>query len=116
MTGIFFNSNKRIKMKYTILSSILSLFILTGCFLNKGKQIKTTAVTDKNYALAETQVIFTKYVKQIAAATKTNGVGVFLRNKKGADPKKHTVMRVNFDTLYTYAIVDFKRRPYFNYA
>jgi len=93
-------------MKYIILSSILSIFVLTACVLNEGKQIKTTVVSDENYALAETQVIFTKYMKKIAAATKTNGVGVLLNNKKGADPKDHTVMRINFDTLYSFAIVD----------
>lgn len=91
-----------------MLISIVSLFTLTACVVKNrgGDQIKTTVVTDENYAIAETQVIFTKYVKQIAAATKTNGVGVFLHNEKGVDPKKRTVMRINFDTLYSFAIVD----------
>jgi hypothetical protein len=73
---------------------------------NASKQAKPTAVTEENYALAETQVIFTDYVKRIAAATNTNGVGVFMHNKKGADPKDRTIMRINFDTLYSFAIVD----------
>jgi hypothetical protein len=68
--------------------------------------VQTTTVTDENYALAESQVIFTDYVKRIAAATGTNGVGVFMHNKKGADPKDRTVVRINFDTLYSFAIVD----------
>ena len=69
-------------------------------------QAKTTKVTDENYALAETQVIFTDYVKKIAAATGTNGVGVFIHNKKGADPKDKTVMRINFDTIYSFVVLD----------
>jgi hypothetical protein len=72
------------------------------------QQAKTTVVTDENYGLAETQVIFADYVKKIAKATSTNGVGVFMHNKKGADPKDRTVMRINFDTLYSFAIVDLK--------
>ena len=66
----------------------------------------TTAVTKDNYALAETQVIFSSYVQRIAAATDTNGVGVWLHNKVGANPKDRTVMRINFDTIYSFAIVD----------
>lgn len=66
----------------------------------------TTTVTEDNYALAETQIIFTDYVKRIAAATGTNGVGVLLHSKKGADPKDRTVMRINFDTLYSFAVLD----------
>jgi len=66
----------------------------------------TTAVTEENYSLAETQVIFTDYVKKIAAATSTSGVGVFMHVRKGADPKDRTVMRINFDTLYSWAILD----------
>jgi hypothetical protein len=75
---------------------------------SESKQAKPTAVTDENYALAETQVIFTDYVKKIAAVTNTNGVGVFMHNKKGADPKDRTVMRINFDTLYSSAVIDLK--------
>ncbi len=66
----------------------------------------TTPVTDENYALAESQIIFSDYVKRIAAVTGTNGVGVFNHNKVGADPKDRTVVRINFDTIYSNAIVD----------
>ncbi len=72
------------------------------------KQVKSIPVTDENYGLAETQVIFADYVKKIAAATGTNGVGLFMHNKKGADPKDRTVMRINFDTIYSFAVVDLK--------
>jgi hypothetical protein len=70
--------------------------------------VKTTVVTDENFSLAETDGIMAGYVKKIAAATNTSGVGVFMNNKKGADPKDHTIMRINFDTLYSFAIVDLK--------
>jgi len=67
-----------------------------------------TTVTQDNYGLAETQVIFTGYVKKIAAATDTNGVGIFWHVRKGADPKDRTIPRINFDTIYSWAIVDLK--------
>jgi len=67
---------------------------------------KTTKVTPANYGLAETQVIFGGYLKKMAKATNTNGTGVWLHNKKGADPKDKKVMRINFDTIYSFAIVD----------
>ena len=37
-------------------------------------------------------MIFAKYVKDIAAVTKTNGVGVFMHKKKAPDPKDKTVV------------------------
>ena len=56
--------------------------------------------------MAESQIIFTNYVKRIAEATKTNGVGVFKHTKKPLDPKDRTVMRINFDTQYSFAVLD----------
>lgn len=67
---------------------------------------KTTPVTDENYSLAETDGIIEGYVKKIAPATNTNGVGVLIHYRKGADPKDRTIMRINFDTIYSWAIVD----------
>jgi len=66
----------------------------------------TTTVTEGNYGLAESQIIFARYKENIAKATKTDGMGVFMHNKKGADSKDRTIMRINFDTLYSFAIVD----------
>lgn len=71
-----------------------------------AKQAKTTTVTKENYSLAETDGIIAGYVKKIAAATNTNGVGVLMHYRKGADPKDRTIMRINFDTIYSWAIVD----------
>jgi hypothetical protein len=96
---------------------IVLISTLAACASGKGtgetstkaaNQAETTPVTDENYALAETQIIIEGYVKKIAAATNTNGVGVFMHNKKGADPKDRTIMRINFDTLYSFAVVDLK--------
>jgi len=104
-------------MKKIVLSSALvAILIMSGCAqkeastsdvkkIEKSTQ-KTTKVTDENYALAETQVIFTDYVKKIAKATGTDGVGVFIHNKKGANPKDKTVMRINFDTIYSFVVLD----------
>jgi len=71
-------------------------------------EAKATVLTDENFGLAESQMIFAKYVKDIAAVTNTNGVGVFMHNKKAADPKDKTVVRINFDTKYSIAILDLK--------
>ena len=68
--------------------------------------VKTTVVTDENYARAESEIIFAGYIQKIAAATGTNGMGVWLHLREGADPKDRTVMRINFDTLYSFAIID----------
>ena len=67
-----------------------------------------TVLSDENFGLAESQMVFTKYVNDIAAVTNTNGVGVFMHNKKAADPKDKTVVRINFDTKYSIAILDLK--------
>ncbi|NRB83503.1 MAG: DUF1254 domain-containing protein [Winogradskyella sp.] len=67
-----------------------------------------TILTEENFGLAESQMIFAKYVKDIAAITKTNGVGVFMHKKKAPDPKDKTVVRINFDTQYSVAILDLK--------
>jgi hypothetical protein len=65
-----------------------------------------TILTDENYALAESQVIFKAYLSKIAAATNTDGMGVFMHNRKAVDPKDKTVVRINFDTQYSSAILD----------
>ena len=71
------------------------------------KQLEVTTVTEDNYDIAETQGIFESYIKKIAKATNTNGTGVFWHVKTGADPKDKTIPRINFDTIYSWAIIDF---------
>ena len=113
----FKQQHKGIKMTRIILSTLLAATLTLTAQAETAttsvKEVsvvpaKTTKVTDENYALAETQVIFTDYVKKIAAATGTDGVGVFIHNKKGADPKDKTVMRINFDTIYSFVVLDLK--------
>jgi len=103
------------KLIISVLAGFVVTSMLAACTSEKDtdetsksatKEVQDTTVTDENYALAESQVIFTGYIKKIATATNTSGVGVFMHNKKGADPKDRTVMRINFDTLYSFTVVD----------
>lgn len=84
--------------------------VLSGCTStpssDTAKTTQTTMVTDENYSLAETDGVMAGYVKKIADATKTSGVGELMHYRKGADPKDKTIMRINFDTIYSWAIVD----------
>ena len=63
-------------------------------------------VTKANFAAAETQTVFAKYVAKVAAETCTGGMGVIWNDGKTADPKDRTVIRINFDTLYSWLILD----------
>lgn len=63
-------------------------------------------VTKENYSEAETQTIFAKYIADVSAATCTGGLGTILNLQKAADPKDRTVIRINFDTLYSWLILD----------
>ena len=65
-----------------------------------------TPVTKANYARAETEVILADYVAKIAKGTCSQGVGVFLHLKAAMDPKDRTILRPNFDTLYSFAVLD----------
>jgi hypothetical protein len=95
-------------MKKILLSllAVLAIAAFLGSATATAKQVQTTPVTDENYSLAETDGVIEGYVKKIAAATNTNGVGVLMHYRKGADPKDRTIMRINFDTIYSWAIVD----------
>ncbi|MDA7508156.1 DUF1254 domain-containing protein [bacterium] len=63
-------------------------------------------VTKENYSEAETQTVFAKYIADVATATCTGGLGTILNLQKAADPKDRTVIRINFDTLYSWLILD----------
>jgi hypothetical protein len=69
-------------------------------------EAQTTVVTDENYGQAESEIIFADNVGKIAAATGTNGVGVWMHLRQGADPKDRAIMRINFDTVYSSVILD----------
>ena len=80
--------------------------IMMACTESDGNVF--TVVTDENYALAETQVIFADYRNRIAAVSGTGGTGVFLHNTNAADPNDKTVVRINFDTRYSMCLLDLK--------
>ena len=68
----------------------------------------TSTVNKDNYAFAETEIILGDYVQKIAQATCSDGMGVFMHFRKAMDPKDRTILRPNFDTLYSAAVVDLK--------
>ena len=109
--------NKHIYRMVVLVLVAMASMAMIGCGKESDKpvvqqqaapvsEVQTTVVTDENYGQAETEVIFAGYVQQIAAATGTNGTGEWLHLREGADPKDRTVMRINFDTLYSSVIVD----------
>ena len=63
-------------------------------------------VTKVNYSEAETQTVFARYITDFAKGTCTGGLGAILNLQKAADPKDRTVIRINFDTLYSWLILD----------
>lgn len=65
-------------------------------------------VTKANYTTAETQTVMAAYVGKIAKATCSGGMGVLWNDSKAADPKDRTVIRINFDTLYSWLVLDLK--------
>ena len=92
------------KIKNLLFAS-LACFMLS-CSENSDETILYTTVTDENYALAESQVIFTEYKDRIAAITGTTGTGLFLHARGAADPDDKTVVRTNFDTRYSMCVLD----------
>ena len=79
-----------------------------GCTEPAVEQTATvvTPVTKANYAFAETEVILADYVRKIAKGTCSDGVGVFFHQKTAQDPKERSILRPNFDTLYSFAVLD----------
>ena len=63
-------------------------------------------VTKANFADAETQTVFAKYIAKVASETCTGGLGTIWNDGKTADPADRTVIRINFDTLYSWLILD----------
>ncbi len=115
------DSKRRLAMPCLVIrmfrvSSLLVVlpFVLAGCTKESDEDALGTKamassapeITAENYARAETEIIFGNYVRQIAAATQTNGTGQWLHRRAGADPASRTIMRINFDTLYSIALLD----------
>ena len=74
----------------------------------KKDSTTTAAVNADNYAFAETEIILGDYVQKIAKATCSDGMGVFMHFRKAMDPNDRTILRPNFDTLYSAAVVDLR--------
>ena len=69
-----------------------------------GKQ--ATTVTKENYALAETDIVMSEYVKKIGQKNCSTGIGEFLHIRDAMDIIDRTIIRPNFDTLYSAAVLD----------
>ena len=63
-------------------------------------------VTKKNYAKAETSDILKDYVQKIAKHESNKGMGAFMHKKSAMDPADRTILRANFDTLYSFVVLD----------
>ena len=66
------------------------------------------SVDKSNYATAETTDILKDYVKKISKGTCTTGLGVLMHQRSAMDPADRTILRPNFDTLYSFAVLDLK--------
>ena len=110
-------------MKNTVFKCSLGLAIFVSAFganpglgqthntcpapgISISTNIPVAEVTKKNYAKAETSDILIDYVKKIAKGTCSSGVGVFMHNKQAMDPADRTILRANFDTLYSFVVLD----------
>ena len=66
-----------------------------------------TPLNPDNYAMAETQSLFAgAYIQKIAQATCTGGMGVLMHERVPSDPNHKAFARVNFDTLYSWILLD----------
>jgi len=91
-------------MNLFVYFSTFVLFVLA--FTSTTTVLAVTPVTPENYAFAETQIIMDSYVKKIAKATSSDGVGVFMHLTDALDPDDRTIVRPNFDTLYSFGVFD----------
>ena len=74
----------------------------------KPSTSRPAQITTSNYAFAETEVILSEYVQKISKATCSGGVGVYRHLRTAMDPTDRTIVRPNFDTLYSFAVLDLK--------
>lgn len=91
------------KVYYYFILIAMALFSIS-CENNTPEQY--TQLTDENYALAESQIIFKDYVNRAAQSSGTNGTGVLFHARTAADPNDKTVVRINFDTRYSFVVLD----------
>ena len=94
-------------MKLKWIFSLALVMAMVGCSEeHETPEGKYTPVTDENYALAETQIIFADYRDRIIAQSGGSGTGTLLHNRQSSDPADKTVMRINFDTRYSMCLLD----------
>ena len=67
---------------------------------------QATTITKENYALAETDIVMSEYVKKIGQKNCSTGIGEFLHIRDAMDISDRTIIRPNFDTLYSAAVLD----------
>ena len=72
------------------------------------KHLEQGQVDKSNYAKAETTDVLKDYIKKISKGTCTTGMGVFMHQRSAMDPADRTILRPNFDTLYSFAVLDLK--------
>jgi len=70
---------------------------------------KATPVSKENYAFAETDIILAEYVKKIAQNNCSEGIGEFMHIRDAININDRTIIRPNFDTLYSAAVIDLNR-------
>ena len=66
----------------------------------------TTSVSKSNYAKAETTDILKDYIQKISNNTCSDGIGIIMHQRSAMDPEDRTILRPNFDTLYSFAVLD----------
>ena len=74
--------------------------------IQTSSNIAAESVTKNNYAKAETVDILNDYVEKISKHTCSQGIGVLMHNREAMDPADRTILRANFDTLYSFAVLD----------
>merc|ERR1711871_553751 len=74
--------------------------------IQTSSTIASEAVTKKNYAKAETIDILNDYIQKISKHTCSNGIGALMHNREAMNPADRTILRANFDTLYSFAVLD----------
>ena len=67
---------------------------------------QATTVKKENYSLAETDIVMSEYVKKIGQINCSTGIGEFLHIRGAMDISDRTIIRPNFDTLYSAAVLD----------
>ena len=74
--------------------------------INSPKKSDSTSVNNSNYAKAETTDVLKDYIRKISTGTCTTGIGVLMHQRSAMDPTDRTILRPNFDTLYSFAVLD----------